>query len=167
MKVINRFVFTEQNLKELKSTGKRVDMFYDAGCKGLAVRLTSLRQEPMYVVVVNYANGATQKNIGGVGRVALQRAREIATNIMEHKEEFLDMDFTRGEGLAVDFEKRGFLPRLNRELPFNKPRPAGNIPTYDGLENYRLRKLLGSIIDDLKDVSDSLDKVIQAIKDGE
>lgn len=169
MKVKNTFVFDEENVKNIKPSGKKVDIYYDSGCRGLAIRMTNLRQVPVYIVVINYGTGSTQRNIGAVGVVSLKRAREIATNILRNKREFLAMKFSRGESLSADFDKKGFLPRLNGALPLEPVEVRVNPKEYERVveENYKLKKILESVSENINGMADTLIGIMKVIKRGE
>lgn len=114
MKTENKFMFTNDSVRKLKSTGKTHDMYYDAGCKGLGVRVTPVENLPTYVMITpkgGYAGGCRVKNIGNVYQVTLERAREIARNIMGNVEEYHNTQVKKNENLFIDFEKNGFYPR--------------------------------------------------------
>ena len=114
MKAENKFMFTNDSVRKLKSTGKTHDMYYDAGCKGLGVRVTPVENLPAYVMITpkgGSTGGCRVKNIGNVYQVTLERAREIARNVMKNVEEYHNTPVKKNESLFIDFEKNGFYPR--------------------------------------------------------
>lgn len=120
----NEFMFTNDSVRKLKSTGIPQDMYYDAGCKGLGVRVTPVGNLATYIVMTprgGSTGGVRVKNIGNVFQVTLEKAREIAKNIMDNLEEYHSKPFTKNEPLIVDFEKNGFYPRKNRETIQDNP----------------------------------------------
>ena len=120
----NKFMFTNDLVRKLKSTGNPQDLYYDAGCTGLGVRVTPVGNLATYVVMTprgGSAGGVRVKNIGNVFQVTLEKAREIAKNVMENLEEYHSIPFTKNEPLIVDFEKNGFYPRKNREVTTDNP----------------------------------------------
>lgn len=124
MKTENKFMFTNDSVRKLKSTGRIQDHYYDAGCKGLAIRITPVENRATYVIMTpkgGYAGGVRTKNIGNVYQITLEKAREIARNIMENVEEYHNTPVKKNEPLFIDFEKNGFYPRKNREITQDNP----------------------------------------------
>lgn len=165
MRTLTKYVyFTDENVRNFRASGERIEYYYDTGCRGLAVAVQGDGKEAKYVVFVNrYKNkkclGPTRKTIASVREIPLTIAREMVKNIYENLDEFLGMDIRRGVCLYHDYQENGPLPRKIGELPMQKPRKDTDIELkYKKLlhENEELKWVVNTVVERLQRLSDSI-----------